>query len=277
MKGRGFCGMGAEMVAARAMLHRWEEPCIAGPGGAGAIFFSGCSLKCAYCQNYEISHEGKGSPVTVEGLAGIMKDLAARGASCIDLVTGTHFTPSIRDALDRYRPPVPVVWNSSGYERPETLKLLEGCVQVYLPDLKHFSPRISGLLAGCPDYFTAASAALKEMRRQTGENVYAENGQLVRGMLVRHLLLPGCTGDCVRLLRFLAEELPGVPVSLMRQYTPNPRCLIRGMDRRVTDAEYARAAEAALALGIKGYFQDEDSADGAFTPEFNGDGIPGGS
>lgn len=271
--GRGFCGMGDLMTAARAMLHRWEEPCIAGSGGAGAVFFSGCSLRCAYCQNYEISHGGKGFEVTVDRLCGIMKELTDAGASCIDLVTPTHFAPSVAEALERWRPPVPVVWNSGGYERAETLKRLEGLVQVYLPDLKHHSPRLARLCADAPDYFEAASSALREMYRQVGRNVYSPDGLLLKGMLVRHLVLPGCTGDSIRLMRFMAEELPGVPVSLMRQYTPVPRCRIPGMDRRVTDAEYARVTEAAETLGITGYVQDRESADSAYTPEFNGAGL----
>ena len=271
--GPGYCGMGDRMKAARAMLHRGEEPCIAGTGGAGAIFFSGCSLRCAYCQNFEISHEGKGFLVTVDRLCDIMKELTDAGASCIDLVTATHFTPSVARALERWRPPVPVVWNSGGYERAETLKRLEGLVQVYLPDLKHHSPRLSKLCADAADYFEAASSALKEMRRQVGSNVYSPDGLLLKGLLVRHLVLPGCTSDSIRLLRFMAEELPGVPVSLMRQYTPLARCRIPGLDRRVTDAEYARVTEAAQALGITGYVQEKESADSVYTPEFNGEGL----
>ena len=269
----GFCGMGAGLTAAKAMLHRWEEPCIAGSGGAGAVFFSGCSLRCAYCQNHEISHEGKGFAITAERLCDIMRALVDQGASCIDLVTATHFTPTVALALEKYRPPVPVVWNSGGYERAETLKRLEGLVQVYLPDLKHWSPRLSKLCADCPDYFEAASEALREMWRQVGENVYAPDGLLTRGMLVRHLVLPGCTGDSIRLLRFMAEELPGVPVSLMRQYTPVPWCDIRGLGRRVTDEEYSRVARAAEELGITGYLQEKESADSAYTPVFDGEGI----
>lgn len=267
----GACGMGAEMKIARAMLHLWEEPCISGDTGAGAIFFSGCSLRCAYCQNDEISHLGRGETTTPERLADIMRDLVARGARTIDLVTGTHFAPGILRALALYRPPVPVVWNSGGYESVGAIRALEGAVDVYLPDLKHFSPRLSALCAGAPDYFARASAAIIEMCRQTGAPRYDERGVMLRGTLVRHLVLPGCTADSLKLLAFVREELPpGTPVSLMRQYTPEPYCRVPGLDRRVTKREYDRVLAYARAVGIPGYRQAGDSADARFTPDFRG-------
>lgn len=271
---RGACGMGDTMMIARAMLHAWEEPCISGDTGAGAIFFSGCSLRCAYCQNYEISHLGRGEPASPEQLAAIMEALVAQGARTIDLVTGTHFAPGILSALERYRPPVPVVWNSGGYESVETLRALEGAVDVYLPDLKHFSPRLSALCAGAPDYFARAAAAVREMCRQTGAPEYDGRGVMRRGTLIRHLVLPGCTTDSMKLLAFIREELPpGTPVSLMRQYTPEPFCRVPGLNRRVTAREYDRVLAYADAIGLSGYRQDADSADARFTPSFDGRGV----
>ena len=273
--GTGFCGMGVLPRLARAARHVWEEPCIAGTDGkgAGAVFFSGCTLKCAYCQNLPVSHGGFGAEVSVGRLSEIFRELEDSGAHSLDLVTGTMFIPSILDALDLRRPGIPVVWNTSGYERAETLKTLEGYVQVYLPDLKHVSPRLSALCAGAGDYFRQASAALREMYRQTGENVYDENGLLVRGMVVRHLVLPGCTADSREALRFIAEELKGVRVSVMRQYTPIPECRVPGLDRRVTDAEYRRVLEWAEDLGLTGYSQEKNSAEREYTPDFSLQGV----
>ena len=271
--GRGFCGMGAVCLVARAALHLWEEPCISGTRGSGAVFFSGCNLRCAFCQNRPVSHEGYGLAVTPERLADIFRELVDAGAHNIDLITATPFIPTVLRALDLYTPPVPVVWNSGGYERADVLRLLSGRVQVYLPDLKHVSSRLSGLCAGAPDYFASAAPALLEMRRQTGENVYDENGLLLRGMVVRHLLLPGCTADAIRVMDFVAENLPGVPVSVMRQYTPQPFCTVPGLNRRVTDAEYDRVTAHALGLGLTGYFQEKSSADREYTPPFDGTGV----
>ena len=272
---RGFCGMGTAPRIARAAPHLWEEPCIAGTDGkgTGAVFFSGCTLKCAYCQNRALSHDNFGAEVDTKRLSGIFAELEARGVHSLDLVTGTMFIPSILDALDLRRPGIPVVWNTSGYERAETLKTLEGYVQVYLPDLKHVSPRLSALCAGAGDYFRQASAALREMYRQTGENVYDENGLLVRGMVVRHLVLPGCTADSREALRFIAEELKGVRVSVMRQYTPIPECRVPGLDRRVTDAEYRRVLEWAEEPRLTGYSQEKNSAEREYTPNFSLQGV----
>ena len=270
----GFCGMGERPRVARAALHFWEEPCISGTRGSGAVFFSGCTLRCAYCQNYGISHEGQGQDISVQRLADIFKELEDQGAHNINLVTGTPFVPAILEALEICRPAVPVVWNTGGYETLETLKLLDGAVDIYLPDLKHVSPRLSKLCAGAPDYFEIASAAIEEMCRQTGEAAYDENGMMQKGVIVRHLILPGCTGDSIRALDFIAENLPkGTLVSLMRQYTPEPWCRIPGLDRRVTDTEYERVLAHFEALGLTGYTQEKEAADGCFTPAFDGTGV----
>ncbi len=271
----GFCGMGPRPRLARAARHVWEEPCIAGEDGkgTGAVFFSGCTLKCAFCQNRRLSHDGYGADIGVPRLAEIFRELEESGVHSLDLVTGTMFIPSVLDALDLYRPRIPVVWNTSGYERAETVRLLEGYVRVYLPDLKHVSPRLSSLCAGAGDYFREAADALREMYRQVGKNVYDENGLLVSGMVVRHLLLPGCTADAREVLRFIAAEFPGVKVSLMRQYTPIPECRIPGLDRRVSDREYLRVLEWAQDLGLAGYTQEKSSAEREYTPDFSLQGV----
>lgn len=269
----GYCGMGQNPRIARAALHFWEEPCLSGARGSGAVFFSGCTLRCAYCQNHEISHLGQGKEVTPGRLAEIFRMLVEQGAHNLNLVTGTQFVPAILEALAIYDPPVPVVWNSGGYEKIETLRLLEGAVDIYLPDFKHLSPRLSALCAGAPDYGDVAAAAIAEMLRQTDPPVYDKDGMMLRGTLIRHLILPGCTGDSMKILSYIAEHFPGVPVSLMRQYTPEPWCSIPGLDRRITDREYGRVLDHFRALGLQGYLQEKESADAAYTPPFDLTGV----
>lgn len=270
----GFCGMGEAPKLARAALHFWEEPCISGTRGSGTVFFSGCTLRCAFCQNYEISHLGQGKEITVRRLADIFKTLEDQGAHNLNLVTATPFAYAVLDALNLYRPKIPVVWNTGGYETVETLKLLKGAMDIYLPDLKHFSPRLSKLCAGAPDYFEIASEAIQEMCRQTGPAVYDESGMMLRGVIVRHLILPGCTMDSCRALDWIAENLPqGTPVSLMRQYTPSPHCRIAGLERRVTDEEYQRVLSHCEALGLSGFTQEKESADETYTPPFDLTGV----
>lgn len=266
--------MGAEAKIARAALHFWEEPCISGTRGSGTVFFSGCTLRCAYCQNHIISHEGSGKTVTAQRLAEIFQALYEQGAHNINLVTGTQFLPAIEEAFALYKPPVPVVWNCGGYETLETVERLRGLVDIYLPDLKHVSSRLSKLCAEAPDYFEVASQAIRAMCRQTGAPVYDAEGIMRRGTLVRHLILPGCTGDSCKVLDFIANELPaGTPVSLMRQYTPIPECTIKGMDRRITDQEYERVLEHFEALGLDGYTQEKESAASSYTPPFDLTGV----
>ncbi len=268
----GFCGMGEEMRIARIAPHLWEEPPISGSRGTGAVFFAGCTMRCAYCQNADISHRNAGREFTPRQLAESLKRLADTGVHSISLITGTHFVPRILDALEIWRPPLPVVWNSSGYERVETLRRLEGAVDVYLPDLKHFSPRMGRLCAGAPDYFEAASAALREMCRQTAGPEYDDSGIMKRGTLIRHLILPGLTSESMRLLTWIRDELPaGTPVSLMHQYVPCNEVAIPGLDRRVTEKEYARVRQHMESLGLPGFLQEADSAERDFIPLFNQD------
>ena len=204
----GFCGLGEEMRIARIAPHLWEEPPVSGKKGTGAVFFSGCTLRCVYCQNGEISHTGSGRAFTPRELSDTLKRLVDQGMHTVSFITGTPFVPQILETLRLWRPPVPVVWNTSGYETVETLRMLEGAVDVYLPDLKHYSARAGQLCAGAPDYFETASAAILEMVRQTGPNRYSEDGILTRGVLIRHLILPGLTGESMKLLTWIRDNLP---------------------------------------------------------------------
>ena len=268
----GFCRLGEDMLIARIAPHLWEEPPISGQNGTGAVFFSGCTLRCVYCQNGEISHRNAGRVFSPEALADALKRLTYRGVHTVSFITGTPFVPRILETLRLYRPPVPLVWNTSGYETVETLRMLEGAIDVYLPDLKHFSPRTGRLCAGAPDYFEAASAAIREMCRQTGSAVYNGDGIMRRGVLVRHLILPGLTSESMKLLTWVRDNLPeGTPVSLMRQYIPCNGVSVPGLDRRVTEKEYRRVLDHMLALGLPGFLQEPDSADKDFIPIFNQD------
>ena len=271
--GEGFCGLPATPVVARAGLHFWEEPCVSGARGSGAVFFSGCVLRCVYCQNHAISHENFGKPVSVERLREIFWELIGQGAHNINLVSPTPFAPAIREALAEPLP-VPVVWNTGGYERVETLRSLEGKVQVWLPDLKYVDSGLSQDLSGAADYFDAASAAIEEMVRQTGDYVL-EAGLLKRGVLIRHLMLPGQLENTKAVLDWVAETFrPGqVLLSLMAQYTPQPGA--EGLlSRRVTGAEYRAALRYMENLGITdGYCQDAASARAEYTPDFDLTGV----
>ena len=271
--GEGFCGLPATPVVARAGLHLWEEPCVSGARGSGAVFFSGCVLRCVYCQNHAISHENFGKPVSVERLREIFWELIGQGAHNINLVSPTPFAPAIREALAEPLP-VPVVWNTGGYERVETLRSLEGKVQVWLPDLKYVDSGLSRDLSGAADYFGAASAAIREMVRQTGDYVL-EAGLLKRGVLIRHLMLPGRLENTKAVLDWVAETFrPGqVLLSLMAQYTPQPGA--EGLlSRRVTGAEYRAALRYMENLGITdGYCQDAASARAEYTPDFDLTGV----
>ena len=268
----GFCGLGDQMLIARAAPHLWEEPPVSGTRGTGAVFFSGCTLRCVYCQNGDISHRNAGRPFTPRELSDTLKRLCDLGVHTLSFITGTPFVPRILEALELWRPPLPLVWNSSGYETVETLRMLEGVIDVYLPDFKHFTPHAGKLCAGAPDYFAVASAAIQEMCRQTGVPVYDENGIMLRGTLVRHLILPGSTSESLRLLTWIRDNLPeGVPVSLMRQYIPCNGVSVPGLDRRITEREYARVRDHMLALDLPGFLQEPDSADRDFIPLFNSD------
>lgn len=271
--GGGVCGMPAGLRVARAGLHLWEEPCISGARGSGAVFFSGCCLRCSFCQNRTISSGGFGKAVTAERLREIIQELIAQGAHNLNLVTPTHFTPWILEALAP-APPVPVVWNCGGYEKVETLRTLEGHVQIYLPDLKYALEKPAAELSGAGDYFLTAAAAIREMVRQTGP-YEIEGGLLKRGVIIRHLVLPGQLENTRRCIDWVAETFrPGeVLFSLMAQYTPQPGAA-GPMARHVTRAEYAAAAAYMENCGITdGFTQERTSAKEEYTPEFDLTGV----
>ena len=273
-RGGGVCAMPAGIVAAKAMLHQWEEPVLSGTNGAGCVFFSGCNLGCVFCQNGKISHENFGKVLSPARLREIFFELIAQGAHCIDLVSPTHFTPWVCEALAEPLP-VPVVWNSGGYERVETLKTLEGRVQIYLPDLKYYDSALSARYSAAPDYFAVAAQALREMFRQVGPVRFDENGMLQSGMVVRHLVLPGAHKDSLRLLNWLADNFSpeDIRLSLMSQYTPPAGIAIRELQRPIFTYEYRKACERAEELGFLGYTQQRSSADAAYTPPFDGTGL----
>ena len=264
---KGFCRCGDTVLVAKAMLHKWEEPALAGNGGSGAIFFGGCTLGCKYCQNREISVGPVGKPVDTAQLRQMMEDLIAEGAENIDLVTPTHYLPTVLPALEE-KLPVPVVYNCGGYERVETLKLLEGKVDIYLPDLKYADNRLAQALSGAKDYFQVATAAIKEMVRQTGP-VRWEGEKVVGGVIVRHLILPGFVDNSLKVLDWLGENFsPGeILVSLMRQYTPMPG-LPAPLDRKISDEEYDAVLSWMYLNDLEGFTQESDAADTAFIPDF---------
>ena len=266
---RGFCGMGEAPVIARAALHRWEEPCISGTRGSGTVFFSGCTLRCIFCQNHAISREGLGVEVSEDYLRAAFERLIGEGAHNINLVTPTHFLPAILRALEQPLG-VPVVMNTGGYERVETLRRLDGRMDVYLPDLKYADDELGRRLSSAPDYFTHASRALIEMARQVGAPQYDAEGIMTRGMIVRHLVLPGHLGNTFRALRFIKSELPaGTPVSLMAQYTPCVETPYRALNRRLSRLEYDTVVNEMIRLGLSdGYVQELESADAEFIPPF---------
>lgn len=280
-RAEGYCGMGETVTAARAMLHYWEEPCISGEQGSGAVFFSGCVLGCAYCQNYEISAKRKGLELTEERLSEIFLELQQQGARNINLVNPTHFTPQISRALNAAKAhglSVPIVYNTGGYERVETLRMLDGLVDVYLPDVKYFSDELAKRLSNAPNYFDIAMNAVSEMVRQTGKPHFDEHKLLTRGTIVRHLVLPDCYKDSVEVIRRVGERFGDrILFSLMSQYTPFGRVLsdpaLSRYNRRITTFEYRKALDAVYAAGLEGYMQERSSAKEEYTPEFNFEGL----
>ena len=274
---RGFCGVGAALTAARAGLHFWEEPCISGPGGSGAVFFSGCNLRCVFCQNRAISRGGRGKEITVARLRTIFDELVWQGADNINLVTPTHFTDLIAEALRQGKPPVPVIWNSSAYEEPDTLKTLEGLVDVYLPDYKYADAALAARFSHAPDYPQKAWAAIREMHRQTGDYRLDEDGMLLSGVLIRHLILPGHVDNTLDAIDAVTTEFTDEAVlfSLMSQYTPPEEPLpFPELNRRLTKEEYDRAVDYLYLCGWEnGFMQELSSAQSEYTPDFDGSGI----
>ena len=264
---RGFCGCPDTAMVAKTMVHKWEEPALAGSGGSGAVFFGGCTLGCSYCQNAAISRKPTGRPVDARALRGLFEELIAQGAENIDLVTPTQFLPTILPALSP-KLPVPVVYNCGGYESVQTLKALEGLVDIYLPDLKYATPALGRSLSRAADYFPRATEAIREMVRQTGP-VQWQGEKILRGTVIRHLILPGQVENSLKVLDWIGETFrPGeVLVSLMRQYTPvgvqQPP-----LDRRITDEEYDAVLSWMFLNDLEGFTQEKEAADKGFIPEF---------
>ena len=284
----GVCGEGAQIRAARAALHFWEEPCISGKSGSGAVFFSGCSVGCVFCQNQTIAHGETGFSLTSRRLSEIFLDLQAQGANNINLVTPTHFIPQIREALLLAKDAglfLPIVYNTSGYEKVESLHLLHGLVDIYMPDCKYYSSKLSIRYSHCWDYFAQTSQAITEMVRQVGtplfngdpeDDSYSDEVLLKKGVLVRHLLLPGCVEDSKKVLSWLHETFgEQIYISIMRQYTPLPQVVsYPELNRTVTGAEYEELVDYALSIGIEQAFIQEDGVEkDSFIPVFDGKGI----
>lgn len=297
----GFCGQGANLYAARAALHFWEEPCISGTNGSGTVFFSGCNLRCIFCQNYDIAHSKSGREITLERLAEIFLELQDKGAHNINLVTPSHFIPQICIALQTAKKnglTIPIVYNTGNYESVESLKYLDGLIDIYLPDFKYFSPELSKELSLTDDYFKQAATSLAEMYRQVGKAQFdSETGLMKKGIIVRHLLLPGQSKDSKKILRYLYETYKNdIYVSIMNQYTPMPQLsayeanskvnafspstqategsALSFLTRKVTDEEYKRVLKFAQTLGIEnGFLQEGETADESFIPPFNYEGL----
>lgn len=271
----GFCKMPGQVHAARAGVHYWEEPVISGSFGSGAVFFSGCTLKCAFCQNYDISQENFGKPMTSAELRAAFERLIDEGVQNINLVTPTHFLPDILPALEP-KLPVPVVYNCGGYESVETLRQLEGKIDVYLPDFKYSDNALAKKLSSAPDYFETASAAILEMYRQVGKPVL-EDDEMKRGVLLRHLVLPGYVDNSLGVLDWVAEHFRSGDIlfSLMSQYVPMGRAVeMPPFDRRITELEYDSVLSYMMLLGIEdGYTQDFSSAERGYTPSFDLTGL----
>lgn len=276
---KGFCGMDSRMMGARAALHMWEEPCISGTKGSGAVFFSGCTLRCVFCQNYEIAEGICGREITSERLEQIFLELQEQGAANINLVTATHFLPAVIPALQSARNQglrIPVIYNTGGYERPETVKMLDGLVDVWLPDFKYMDPELGAMYSHAKDYPQKAAAALAAMVEQTGPCIFDEDGYIQKGVIVRHLILPGHTKDSRRVLGYLHETYGNkIYISVMNQYTPLSQVAgLPPLNRKVTRREYQRVLDEALELGIEqGFFQEGETAEESFIPLFNYEGL----
>lgn len=269
----GVCGMPETLYISRCAPHMWEEPPISGTRGSGTVFFSGCNLRCVFCQNRTISREGVGHPVTEDELITKMLDLQEQGVHNVNLVTPTHYTAQLARLLKKLKPRlhIPVVWNSSGYESVEALRMVDGLVDIYLPDFKYMSPELAASYSDAPDYADRATEAVLEMYRQVGK--YREsNGLAEKGIIIRHLVLPGCRADSMAVLRHIADILPAddIRISVMRQYTPDfaMDCPHKNLHRRVTDFEYTSVLDETARLGLEGYSQGKDAASKAFTPDF---------
>ena len=281
----GYCGQTDKLYVARADLHMWEEPCISGKEGSGTVFFCGCTLRCIFCQNHQIAlgkeetGEKIGKEVSISRLKDIFLELQKKGANNINLVTGTHYIPQIAEALRLAKAEglvIPIVYNTSGYEKKESLRMLESLVDIYLPDMKYVSKELSKEYSNAPDYFEIASEALKEMVRQVGEPEFDDRGYIQKGVIVRHLVLPGSTKDSKAVLEYLWNTYGDrIYISIMNQYTPMEQ--IKNyplLSRKVTKREYQKVVDYALSLGWEnGFIQEGETAKESFIPDFHGIGV----
>ena len=275
----GFCKSGDKLKVARAALHYWEEPCISGKYGSGTVFFSGCNLKCCFCQNYNISSDCFGKEISIERLGDIFLELQDKGANNINLVTAVQYIPSIIMALDnvKHKLNIPVVYNSGGYENISTLDILKDYVDIYLPDIKYFDMELSKRYSVAEDYFEKASKAVLKMIDNAGKLKFNDKGIMQRGVIVRHMVLPSCYKDSIKILNWIKENLPEDKflISLMSQYTPFYKaCDYPEINRRVTTYEYNKVVDEALRLGLeRGYIQEKSSAKEEYTPPFDLEGV----
>ncbi len=276
---RGYCGMDSRIRAARAALHMWEEPCISGKKGSGAVFFSGCGLRCCFCQNRDIAIGDSGKEITLSRLADIFLELEQKGAANLNLVTGAHYVLQIISALEIAKEKgfgLPVVYNSSGYEKVETLRMLDGYVDVYLPDMKYVDGRLAASFSHAEDYPRRAGAAIAEMVRQTGACQFEQEGYIRKGTIVRHLILPGHTKNSLAVLEYLHKTYGNdIFISVMNQYTPVwKQEKYQELNRKVTRREYEKVLNYAVELGIEsGYFQEGETAKESFIPKFDYEGV----
>lgn len=279
---KGICGQTENLKVARAALHFWEEPCISGDAGSGAVFFSGCPLHCVFCQNENIANGTVGKEISLERLVDIFLELQEKGANNINLVTPGHFVPQIVKALDQAKKEgltLPVVYNTSSYETVDTIRMLDGYVDIYLPDFKYMSPVLSKKYSHAPDYAQVAKAAIAEMVRQTGKAVFVngdEDNLILRGTIVRHLTLPGCMEDSMQILKYLHDTYGDtIYISIMNQFTPLSNLeKYQELNRRITDEEYETLVDYAIEIGIEnGFIQEGDTAEESFIPAFDCEGV----
>ena len=275
----GYCQSGHEIKAALASVHMWEEPPISGSCGSGTIFFSGCNLRCVFCQNYTISSENSGKTISTERLSEIMLEQQAKGVHNINLVTATHFIPSIIKAVQKAKNnglKIPIVYNTGGYEKVESIKMLEGTVDIYLPDIKYFSSELSLKYSGASDYFDYASEAVLEMYHQTGNNIYDDNGIMKSGVIIRHMIMPSHKEDSYKVLDWIRDNIgTEACVSLLSQYTPAYNAeKYKEINRKLMSLEYTRVIEHFFDIGLKnGFMQEKSSAESKYTPIFDLSGL----
>lgn len=272
---QGFCKSPYAFRVARAALHFWEEPCISGKNGSGTVFFSGCNLKCVYCQNYKISRDNKGTEVSAEKLISVFESLVSQGAENINLVNPTHYAYQLAQVLKKWKSPVPIVYNSGGYESEKTLKMLDGLIDIYLPDFKYIRNDKAERYSKAGNYPKIAEKALAEMRRQQPEDIFDNNGMMKKGMIIRHLILPRNTNSSLEIIDYVAENLPDTYLSLMAQYIPCTDLMhYPEINRKITKREYEKVIGYAAEKGLEKVFvQEQTAASEEYIPPFDFSGV----